>query len=708
VIEAVVDVGMAATVARSGGLWILADDGARVSLVRNVGPTGPTADRFTDIPLDQPLRMPILDAIRTGTPIWIESCRQMEELYPAVLRAFSSGAESSLACLPLFAQGRCIGGLAFNHAGVRRFLEDERAFLQVLSWYSAQAIERGRLYAREREARAAAETSDRRSQFLAATSMVLASSLDLPATLTGLAQAAVPGVADWCIVEIHEEREKGRPAVSAHVDPSKAEHVLDLSQRYRATGGAAGIPGVMKSGRSLLYKTIVMSEVRKRLPADLCDLYEQIGLASAMVVPIAAHGRTLGAILLVSASAEHVYDDQDLAMAEELGRRAGIAVENARLYGEVREADRQKDEFLAMLGHELRNPLSPILVALDLMNLAGGDTFARERRIITRSVQHVLRLVDDLLDVSRITRGKIRLRKERVDVAQVIAKAVEMTSPHFESRDQPLTIGAPAGLTVFADPARLAQAIANLLTNAAKYTEPRGAISITAATEGNELCVRVRDAGIGIAPEVLRSVFELFVQADSSLDRAQGGLGIGLTIVRNLVELHGGTVSAASAGLGKGSEFTIRLPLAIGLPVEQPEDGEASRAPTAASGAALRVLVVDDNLDLAEVLALALRGLGCTTTVVQDGASALTAAAELEPHLALVDIGLPVMDGYEVVRRLRQMESTTRTRIIAITGYGQLADRRRSLDAGFDEHVVKPIGIEDLRAILDRLTRARA
>jgi signal transduction histidine kinase len=565
VVEAVVDMGMVASGARSGGLWLLDDGGAHVSLARSVGPTGPTADAYISVPLDPPARMPILDAIRNGTPIWIESCRQMGELYPAVAHAFSTGGESSLACLPLFAQGRCIGGLALNHEGVRRFHEDERSFLQVLSWYSAQALERARLYSVEQQARATAEANQRRSAVLADAGTILATSLDLQTTLAGVARAAVPRVADWCIVELDEERQKDVPAVAAHVDPTKTQLVRDLSLRFRQLGTGHGIPGVIRSGRSVLYRSIDPSQVRVALSADpgLAELYCQSGLASAMVVPISAGGRTLGAILLVSSRADRLYGDEDLALAEELGRGAGLAVENARLYREVREADRLKDEFLAMLGHELRNPLSPIVTALDLMNLSSDRAFERERTIMTRQVQQVVRLVDDLLDVSRITRGKIQLRPERTEAAQVIAKAMEMAGPILQQRRQRLKITVPTrGLPLNADRERLPQAVANLLTNAAKYTEPGNTVSLSAAIEGNEAVVRVEDPGIGIAAEMLPRIFDLFVQAPGALDRAQGGLGVGLTVVRKLVELHGGSVSAHSAGLGRGSAFVLRLPLA--------------------------------------------------------------------------------------------------------------------------------------------------
>ena len=357
-----------------------------------------------------------------------------------------------------------------------------------------------------------------------------------------------------------------------------------------------------------------------------------------------------------------------------------------------------------MLGHELRNPLAPILTALDLMDLRGGGAFAEERTTISRQVRHVVRLVDDLLDVSRITSGNIQLRKERIEVSEVIAEAVEMASPLFEERFQNVTISAPArGLRVIADRGRLSQAIANLLTNASKYTEPRGKIDLTARIDGVEVVVSVRDSGIGIASETLPNIFNLFVQEKGSLDRAKGGLGIGLTVVRSLVGLHGGSVRAQSAGLGQGSEFVIRLPLRLDHPAEPGQPAALSHGGRREHAPPRRVLIVDDNADAARMLSALLETFGYATQVAIDGPSALAVAPRFRPDVALLDIGLPVMDGYELARRLRRTEFAAATRLVAITGYGQASDRRNSRDAGFEEHLVKPVNVDVLLKVLRRL-----
>jgi signal transduction histidine kinase/CheY-like chemotaxis protein len=704
VADAIVIMGLTATSATDVGLWLLSSDGTTLCLARSAGPSAWRPEDWTGIPLNTAPRMAILDAIRSGAPVWLESIRELQERYPEMARRGAEQGERSLACLPLLSQGRCIGGLVCRYHGARRFVEEDRSFLEVLAWHSAQAIERSRLYAAEKRAREAAEASQQRSDFLVETGTLLASSLDHEATLAAVARAAVPRFADWCIVELEDHLLRQIPPVVTHADPSKVPLVLELSRRAGAMFRENGIRGVIRSGKSEIYRSISVDQLRQALGEELGARFAETGIVSSMVVPISARGRTLGAIVLNSAT--QIYDENDLAMAEELGRKAGLAVESARLYREAREADRQKDEFLAMLSHELRNPLAPIVTALELMKLRGNDAFANERAIIFRNVKHIVRLVDDLLDVARITRGKIDLHREVCEVSHVIATAVEMMSPLVEARVQTLTVSAPAhGLAVMADPARLAQAIANLLANANKYTEAGGQIEVAAVAEGSEAVLRVCDSGIGIAPETLPRVFDLFVQDKRALDRTQGGLGIGLTVVKALVELHGGSVSAFSGGLGRGSEFTLRLPLASAEALAAPSHASPPPLDGSAGGREpLRVLVVDDNADAANVLQESVHALGHDVRVAHDGVSALAAAAGFEPDLVLVDIGLPGMDGYELVAHLRRLGTPPR-RLVALTGYGRAEDYRRSREAGFDEHIVKPMDIETLCAVIERSDR---
>ncbi len=372
--------------------------------------------------------------------------------------------------------------------------------------------------------------------------------------------------------------------------------------------------------------------------------------------------------------------------------------ERSKLLGELQAASRAKDEFLAMLGHELRNPLSPIVTALQLMKMRGDTQSSREQAIIQRQVDHLIRLVDDLLDVSRITQGKVELRSESVEIAQVLAKAVEMASLLFEQRRHQLTIDVPStGLLWRGDSTRLAQVVSNLLTNAARYTEPGGFVWLRATRELDQVVISVKDTGKGLSPEMLTRAFQLFFQGHQGIDRAAGGLGIGLALVKNLVELHGGTVEARSAGPGCGSEFIVRLPA---VAVMATRTGRKLVEVGALGAAQRRILVVDDNADAADLLGMLLRASGHEVLIAHDPVSALDVAASFDPEIALLDIGLPVMDGYELGAHLRE-RTKPGCRLIALTGYGQESDRQRSEAAGFDSHLVKPIDAEVLLQLVN-------
>ncbi len=375
-----------------------------------------------------------------------------------------------------------------------------------------------------------------------------------------------------------------------------------------------------------------------------------------------------------------------------------------RLREVAEEANRAKDEFLAMLGHELRNPLAPILTALQLLKLRGVAGVERERALIERQVRHLVQLVDDLLDVSRITRGKIALRPEPIEVADVVTRAIEMASPLFEQQRHDLDVDVPrSGLMVHGDPARLAQVVANLLTNAAKYTEPVGRVTVRARSEDGWVSVEVRDTGVGIEPDVLPHIFDMFVQERQAIDRAIGGLGLGLAIVRSLVTQHGGVVTADSEGRGRGSVFTVRLPHLLERQQAPPLEAPAGRRHTPDGR---RVLVVDDNRDAALMLVDMLTTLGYQARSAHDGPSAIALVEDFDPDVAFIDIGLPVMNGYELARRLTAGLAHPRIRLVALTGYGLQRDRRLSAAAGFAAHLVKPVEAERLRATIDAVLDA--
>jgi signal transduction histidine kinase/response regulator RpfG family c-di-GMP phosphodiesterase len=388
-------------------------------------------------------------------------------------------------------------------------------------------------------------------------------------------------------------------------------------------------------------------------------------------------------------------DDCVVAICTEVTEQV---VTNKRLEILAREAEaanRTKDEFLAMLGHELRNPLSPIVTSLQLLRMR--DANSAEQDIIERQVNHLRRMVDDLLDVSRIARGKVELRHERVEIVDVIARAVETATPLLTQRRHRLELRVPrSGLAIDADPDRMAQVFSNLLTNSAKYSEIGTRITVEAEQLGERVHVRVIDEGVGIAPHMIDKVFDMFVQQPQNLDRSRGGLGLGLSIAKSMVEVHGGMISVHSAGVGKGSEFEVVLPIA-GPPMLVDAPPSVLCGDT---GVIRRILVVDDNHDAAQMMKRALERLGCAVAVAHDGPGALHTATAFEPDIALLDIGLPIMDGYELAQRLREQR---RVHLVAVTGYGQESDRGRAARAGFEEHLVKPIDLASLARVVKEL-----
>jgi signal transduction histidine kinase len=453
-----------------------------------------------------------------------------------------------------------------------------------------------------------------------------------------------------------------------------------------------GLLRAIREDRNLATVPVILLSARAGEEARVEGL--QAGADDYLVKPFSARE-------LVARVRVHLEGARATRKIEEQARQlkeATVEAERARAQAEA--ANRSKDEFLAMLGHELRNPLSPILTALQVMRMRGADS--REQALIERQMGHVLRLVDDLLDISRITRGKIELRRSRAELSQIVVHGLEIASPLLEQRRQKVDLDVDGdGFPVDVDSDRLAQVVANLLTNAAKYSERGTTIHVAAERDGDRVSLRVRDEGIGIAPEMLQRVFDVFYHEPQSLDRSKGGLGLGLAIVRSIVELHGGKVAARSDGPSRGSEFVVDLPLAsVWEPFEVVSPGRADapvpvRKPEPRGGK--RILIVDDNEDAAESIGDLLRDLGNEIETAYDGPAALRIAKTFKPEVCLVDIGLPAMDGYELARRLRESQDLPRgARLIAVTGYGQDADRERSRQAGFDSHLVKPVNLDVL------------
>jgi signal transduction histidine kinase/DNA-binding response OmpR family regulator len=544
--------------------------------------------------------------------------------------------------------------------------------------------------AAERARHAAAAEANRRLSFLADAGSILGRSLDFEATARDVVRLPVPFLAEISVLYgtsagcvpwkdlVATESTAGEPAVRELTDADELPYGLRAAaQRVLQTGEREWIRGEFIS-------------------------QDTIPICHGVAIPLQARGRTFAVLAMSHGQRNHSFDSQDISMVTALSSRAAIALDNALLHEELRRRDRQRNDFLSMLAHELRNPLAPISNAVQLLSLPGssekGLHWACE--VIDRQVRQMVRLVDDLLDISRITHGKIRLQHEPIELPTIMAHAVEASRPLIDARRHQLAVSLPPlPLWVSGDRTRLAQVITNLLNNAAKYMAEGGQIWLSARQEGGQAILSVRDMGIGIPPHMLSEVFELFSQVNQSLDRSQGGLGIGLTLVRQLVELHGGQVTAASPGVGLGSEFTVRLPV---LEVQQSPDPRP-REFSAPYQPSTKILVVDDNGDSADSLAKLLRLSGHKVQVAYDGPSGLEAAQTLLPDVVLLDIGLPGMDGYAVAQRLRELESMKETLLIAISGYSPEKTDSRSRLAGFDQHFVKPVNLRDLQTLLATL-----
>ena len=497
------------------------------------------------------------------------------------------------------------------------------------------------------------------SRFLSAASAALAAVVDYESTLGKVAGLAVPHFADWCAVDMAGEGGALERLAVAHADPERVRLAEELHRRYPPRpDDPFGPPHVLRTGRPEMAADLT-DEMLAALAqdADHLRLLRELRMRSYISVPVLVRGRPLGVVTFVSSESGRSYGPGEMALAQDLAHRAAVAIDNSLLYQQLRDADRRKDEFLATLAHELRNPLAPIRNALQILKMPRVDakTVERSRDMMERQLHHLVRLVDDLLDVSRVMRGKIELRRERVELATVVARAVETVQPLIEAQRHELSVSLPPeSLPLDADPVRLAQVVGNLLTNAAKYTEPGGHIWLTAAREGGEAVLRIRDDGIGIAPDVLPHVFELFVQVDHAATRSQGGLGIGLTLVKNLCEMHGGSVEARSAGLGEGSEFVVRLPLsahgddhALGRATEPDAPPAFSFGPPAAGRG--RQPGRRRQPRHAAANCKATRS-GSPTS----GPAALETTKTYTPDVVFLDIGMPGMDGYEVARRMRR------------------------------------------------------
>jgi signal transduction histidine kinase/DNA-binding response OmpR family regulator len=541
-----------------------------------------------------------------------------------------------------------------------------------------QAAQREEL-ARSEAARAAAEDAIHRADFLAEASRTLSRSLNLDDTIGALLQLCVPMLAERAVLGI-PDKDGGVRRLEMHPAP-RADDAEVFTPELRAAADQ-----VIKTRQF--------------------NLWQKDGRVGA-ICPLMAGDEIRGALLLLGPANQ--FDSTRISLMREFASRASIAMENARLYSAVQEADRRKNEFLAMLAHELRNPLAPIRNAVHILASAGElpPKLGWARDVIGRQADHMARLIDDLLDVSRIVQGKVAVKPEKLQLSTLIERSVEASAPRLGAREQVLDVVLPHELVdLDGDPVRLSQVLSNLINNASKFSPPRSRIQLQAAYCDGELQISVKDQGAGIAPEFLPHMFELFAQADQSLDRSQGGLGIGLTLVKHLVELHGGRVWASSEGLGKGAEVTIAIPAHVGTEPADPLPALDHRSVPERAGAS-RVLVVDDLQASAETLMTLLEMEGFEVRMAHDGQEALQMARDFKPNVVLLDIGLPGMNGFEVAHGLRSQPESRDALLIALTGYGEAESRNRSAQAGFDFHMVKPADVNLLLSMLANPQEAR-
>jgi signal transduction histidine kinase/ActR/RegA family two-component response regulator len=548
---------------------------------------------------------------------------------------------------------------------------------------------------KEQAARTMAEESQRRASFLAEAAQVMASSLDIDTILKGSSGLTVPFLADFAAIALVDEG-----------GATRAQHTAAVGGWDNYLGPrAAAFREKLAHELSRVVATGARVYADRLVPEDAGDDGPPGEIHG---FPLVTRGRPAGALLIaLGPSARHLAG-ADLGLAENLAGRAAASLDNCLLYAEIQGADRRKNEFLATLSHELRNPLAPIRAALHMLRTGHFDSERAAPLLETmdRQVGQMTRLVEDLLDISRITRGIIELKPEPVDVGAEIRSALESCAGPLDSGRHRVAIDLPQKpVLVHADRVRLQQILENLILNAAKYTESGGRIEVAARDDGDEVLIEVSDNGIGIEQDKLQQVWELFVQVDDSHERTRKGLGIGLALVKDLVQRHGGRVEASSDGLGRGSTFRVRLPRAEGTlqPTAREPAPKIEQAPAKVKGR--RVLIVDDNVDAAETLAMMLEILGQETRQAHDGHEAIAVTRDYAPDLIFMDIGLPGISGLEACERIRRELGMNRVYLVALSGYGTEEDRRKSLAVGFDSHLVKPLDPAALPGILESAGR---
>jgi PAS domain S-box-containing protein len=635
--------------------------------------------------------------------------------------AYTRDGIASIIVFPLLIRGERSGTMVFYSRRRCSYRDVDVQVGKAVANLAAASLTTAELYEEQRGAREAADHARQQAAFLAEAGTALSASLDYEATLSAVARLAVPSIADWCAVDMLGERGAVQPVAVAHVDPQKVDLARILRERYPADPGAqGGVHEVIRTGKPLLMSRIPPAMIEAAARDDEHRrIMRELKLTSYMCVPLATQGKAFGAITFVSAESGREYSAADLRVASELAMRASLAVENARSYARANEASRLKDEFLATLSHELRTPLNAVLGYARMLRLG---TMAAEKtqpalEVVERNATALKQIIEDVLDVSRIVAGRLRLNVEPVDLPAIVKDSWATLMPAADAKGVRIETVVDALTTpVSGDPDRLQQIVWNLLSNAIKFTPRGGKVQIRLARVNSHVELTVSDTGRGIAADFLPFVFDRFRQADATFARDQGGLGLGLAIAKQLTELHGGTISAWSGGAGQGATFVVTLPLMIihsmpepsGLRDQPRADRHAPRVETAPRLDGVHVLAVDDEPDSLSLLRTVLEGAGATVSTSGSAAAALDAVRAHPPDVIVADIGMPGMDGLQLIRAVRQMNDPARSiPAAALTAYARSQDRVTSLASGFQMHLVKPIDPLELIVAISTLAPRR-
>jgi signal transduction histidine kinase len=618
------------------------------------------------------------------------------------------GIRSMLVCPMRVGLGRS-GTLVFYYRTPHTFGAIDVQSAQALANLAAAALTTAELYEVQQAQKNAAEYARRHAAFLADATAILSRSLDYEQTLAAVARLAVPEIADWCAVDIIDPAGKLQRLAVAHVDAVKVQHARVLEERYPADPNLpGGVHQVIRTGTPAMMAVVPPDLMAATARDDEHRrLLTEIGITSYMCVPLVSTSGTLGAMTFVFAESGRHYNERDLDFAQDVAARAALAIENAFAYRRSNEANRLKDEFLATLSHELRTPLNAILGYAQMLNLGmlDGERETKAISVLTRNAEALRQIIDDVLDVSRITSGKLRLAMRSVSLGEVLKNAIATVQPAADAKGVALQLKVAGDAPpIWGDPDRLQQVVWNLLSNAVKFTPYGGHVQVALERADDAVCMEVTDDGQGIDPTFLPHIFERFRQADSRFAREHGGLGLGLAIVRELIELHGGTVSATSPGVGKGATFQVRLPLVAargeGVADTRTDLHPAAFAPRRLSERlyGVRLLAVDDDEDALGLLRAILESCGAEVTTAASAQRALELLAGQRFDALIADIGMPKIDGLELIRRVRQTlpDPINRIPAAALTAYARSEDRVTALANGFQLHLPKPVNPADL------------